>query len=221
MPQGTHPTLDSIDGAVAPVPLGSEFEGGESAIDFDLAFSLTYPQPVTLYQVDDLHYSTNSTLPGFLNTFLDAIDGSYCTYSAFGETGDLPGVDPVYPDPSPGGYKGQLMCGVYAPTSVISVSYGESEFDLPANYEMRLVAMAFFDIPLKNEILPRFSGLLKTHRQCNEFMKLGLQGTSVFIASGDYGVAAFPDEDSTNGCLGPESTIFNPGEFNVFRGVNH
>ena len=28
------------------------------------------------------------------------------------------------------------------------------------------------------------------HRLCNEFMKLGLQGTTFTISSGDYGVAA-------------------------------
>lgn len=40
------------------------------------------------------------------------------------------------------------MCGTYKPTRVISVSYGESEYDFPWNY---------------------------TRRQCNEYMKLGLQ----------------------------------------------
>ncbi len=54
--------------------------------------------------------------------FLDAIDGSYCTYSAFGETGDCTVeacLDPAYPDPHPGGYKGQLQCGVYKPVGVV------------------------------------------------------------------------------------------------------
>lgn len=43
--------------------------------------------------------------------FLDALDGSYCTYSAYGETGNCVTpdcADPVYPDPNPGGYKGRL-----------------------------------------------------------------------------------------------------------------
>jgi tripeptidyl-peptidase I len=47
-------------------------------------------------------------------------------------------------------------------------------------------------------------------RQCNEFLKLGLQGVSVFYASGDDGVAGYQGGDSANGCLGPNSTIFNP-----------
>lgn len=31
-------------------------------------------------------YEANYTYEGFLNNFLDAIDGSYCTYSSNGET---------------------------------------------------------------------------------------------------------------------------------------
>ena len=61
-----------------------------------------------------------------MNNFLDAIDGSYCSFSAYGETGNSP-LDPPYPDPNPGGYKGQLQCGVYTPTHVISISYGGQE----------------------------------------------------------------------------------------------
>ncbi|CZT49964.1 related to serine protease [Rhynchosporium secalis] len=67
-------------------------------------------------------------------------------------------------------------------TKVISISYGQAEADLPAPY---------------------------TRRQCNEFMKLGLQGVSILIASGDNGVATFPEDGPT--CLGPQQTIFNPG----------
>ena len=108
---------------------------------------------------------------------------SYCTYSAYGETGDDPSIDPIYPDPAPGGYKGKLQCGVYKPTNVISASYGQAEADLPIGY---------------------------TKRQCNEFMKLGLQGHSILVASGDHGVASFAGDGSANGCLGPEGKIFNP-----------
>lgn len=75
------------------------------------------------------------------------------------------------------------MCGTYKPTNVISVSYGGQEADLPAYYQ---------------------------ERQCNEFMKLGLQGHSIFYASGDNGVAGPPGDDSANGCLGKDSTIFSP-----------
>ncbi|RFU72704.1 alkaline serine protease [Trichoderma arundinaceum] len=102
-------------------------------------------------------------------TFLDAIDGSYCSYSAFNETGDCTDpacFDPYYPDtnyPAPIGYQGQLQCGVYKPTNVISISYGAIEDLLPNNYQ---------------------------YRQCNEYLKLGLQGVTVVISSGDSGVAS-------------------------------
>lgn len=80
VPQGTHPVLNSIDGGQAPVAQASPYDGGESDVDFDIAFSLTYPQTVTLYQVDDSNYNIygNDSLPGFDNIFLDAIDGVGC-----------------------------------------------------------------------------------------------------------------------------------------------
>jgi tripeptidyl-peptidase-1 len=138
------------------------------------------PQTITLYQVDD---PIEAPTDGGFNTFLDALDGSYCTKTAYGITGDTPGIDPEYPDPAPGGYKGPLACGTYKPTRVISVSYGVSEYDAPVNY---------------------------TKRQCDEFLKLGLQGHTFVWASGDYGVASFPGDDNDNGCLGADSTIYNP-----------
>jgi tripeptidyl-peptidase-1 len=139
------------------------------------------PQTITLYQVDD---NIEAFTDGGFNTFLDALDGSYCTYTAYNNiTGDTPGFDATYPDLAPGGYKGPLQCGTYKPTRVISVSYGVSEYDAPVNY---------------------------TRRQCNEFLKLGLQGHTIVYASGDYGVASFPGDDSDNGCLGTDSKIYNP-----------
>lgn len=61
-------------------------------------------------------------------------------------------------------------------TNVISISYGGQEVDLPIAYQ---------------------------RRQCNEFMKLGMQGVSVVLASGDSGVAG------PSGCLGT-GKIFSP-----------
>ncbi|PYH90287.1 aorsin [Aspergillus ellipticus CBS 707.79] len=181
IPQGTHPKPAFIDGAEAPVPV--EYAGAESDLDMQLAYPIIYPQTITLYQTDDYNYASGEIeTDGFFNTFLDAVDGSYCTYCAYGECGDDPNLDPVYPDNSTGGYTGQLMCGVYKPTNVISVSYGGQEADLPAYYQ---------------------------ERQCNEFLKLGLQGTSILFASGDDGVAGPPGDDSDNGCLG-NGTIFSP-----------
>ncbi|MCJ1287426.1 hypothetical protein MMC26_006777 [Xylographa opegraphella] len=230
VPQGTYPVPQLIDGANYSVSLNSSFNSGEANIDIDMAYSLIYPQTVTLYQTDDQIYEPEEVATtNLFNTFLDALDGSYCNYTAFGETGDDPAIDPVcgflsnlssfgrtmksgevvgigyitfaekfrpqfyisqaneisqiYPDPAPGGYKGQRQCGVYKPTNVISASYGQAEADLPIKY---------------------------SKRQCNEFMKLGLQGHSILVASGDYGVSSFPGDKEANGCLGPDGLIFSP-----------
>lgn len=186
IPANTHPILNGIDGGSAPVPV--QDAGGESDLDFQLAYPIIYPQTTTLYQTDDTHYASGSSnATGIFNTFFDALDGSYCTYSAYGETGDSPTLDPTYPDPTAGGYKGALQCGVYKPTNVISISYGEQEQDLPAYYQ---------------------------ERQCNEFLKLGLQGVSIFVASGDTGVGGIDGDGSANGCLGPNATIFSPTQPN-------
>lgn len=112
--------------------------------------------------------------------FYDAIDGSYCDYSAYNETGDCTTDacrDPVYPDPNPGGYKGSRQCGVYKPTNVISLSYAFGENLLPANY-------------------------LK--RQCDEILKLALQGSTILVSSGDGGVGGLQN------CPGEHHQIFHP-----------
>ena len=188
VPPNTKPNVISVDGGTAPVAPGDVRNGGESDIDVDLSISLIYPQSVTVYQVDDLPNSSGETnTTGFLNTFLDSIDGSYCDYSAYGITGDSPGIDATYPDPLPGGFKGNLECGTYELTRVVSISYGEAEIYLPKPY---------------------------VERQCNEIMKLGLQGHSILVASGDYGVASFPGSNgNAEGCLsapGMNGTIYNP-----------
>ena len=73
IPQGTHPTPNFIDGAEAPVNVSQG--GGESTLDFELAYPLLYPQKLVLYQTDDYHYAVEKQPEGFLNTFLDAVDG--------------------------------------------------------------------------------------------------------------------------------------------------
>jgi tripeptidyl-peptidase-1 len=73
IPNGTHPTPAFIDGAEIPTEI---FAGGESDLDFQLAYPLIYPQAIKLYQKDDFNYAIN-THPGtgLFNTFLDALDG--------------------------------------------------------------------------------------------------------------------------------------------------
>ena len=123
---GTKPTLKGIDGAVAPAPKGTT-PGAESALDFQISYPIIYPQNSILFQTDDPVYEANYQFQGFLNNFLDAIDGSYCTYSAFGETGNS-NLDPSYPDPANGGYKGQLQCGVYSMLSDSLLNSSASPF---------------------------------------------------------------------------------------------
>ncbi|KAF2094775.1 putative protease S8 tripeptidyl peptidase I [Rhizodiscina lignyota] len=188
VPQGTSPTVLSVDGGTAPVAPSDLRNGAESDSDLDISYALIYPQNVTVYEIDDLPNSSGETnKTGFLNTWLDSIDGSYCSYSAFGITGNTPSIDPTYPDPLPGGFNGSLECGVYELTRVVSISYEEAEIDLPKRY---------------------------VERQCNEFMKLGLQGHSIVVPTGDYGVAIFPGANGNEfGCLsgfGQNGTIYNP-----------
>jgi tripeptidyl-peptidase I len=121
-----------------------------------------------------------------LKDLYNAMDGSYCTFSAFNETGNCNRpecLDPVYPNPAEDGYKGEVMCGVYEPTNIISISYSGAEIDLPYSY---------------------------IQRQCAEIMKLGLQGVTVVAASGDNGVGSFEGDPTPSGCLGPNEDVFNP-----------
>lgn len=173
IPLGTHPIPNLIDGAIAPVPVAEA--GAESSLDFQISYPIIWPQNSVLFQTEDPHYAAENSYAGFLNNFLDAVDGSYCS-----ETSP---EDPPYPDPAPGGYKGQRMCGVYRPTNVVSISYGEAEADLPISYQ---------------------------RRQCMEWLKLGLQGTSVLVSSGDSGVAGRGGDPTPSNCLGANGTVFAP-----------
>ena len=71
---GQSPEIDLIDGAIVQTQNQSFKFSGESALDLEYAMSLLNPQSVTLYQVgDDVEGAS-------FNNFLDAIDGSYCTF---------------------------------------------------------------------------------------------------------------------------------------------
>ncbi|KAG6902424.1 hypothetical protein C0995_000350 [Termitomyces sp. Mi166 len=156
---GVKPNTVLIDGAIVQTTNQSFNFNGESDLDLEYAMGLTNPQPITLLQTGDIVEGA-----GFDN-WLDAVDGSFCTF----EGGD----DPTQ------------SCGIIAPPNVVSVSYGQDESTITAASAMR---------------------------QCQEYAKLGLMGTSVFYSSGDDGVAG-------NGgvCLNSElqpvrrGTVFNPG----------
>jgi tripeptidyl-peptidase-1 len=70
--------------------------------------------------------------------------------------------DVIYPDNASGGWKSPENCGEENATYVISSSYGYNEADLTPFYEMR---------------------------QCNEYLKLGLQDVTFLYSTGDNGVA--------------------------------
>lgn len=160
IPQGTFPIVKQIDGAKN--SQNPDDAGGEALLDFQVSYPIIYPQQSILFLTDDAASQDNPNTTGLFNTFLDAIDGSYCTFSAFGETGNNQTVDPVYPN---SGFNHPAQCGVFKPTNVISLSYELAEFNegTPENYQKR---------------------------QCLEYMKLGLQGVSLVFSSGDAGVAS-------------------------------
>ncbi|KAI1266121.1 peptidase S8/S53 domain-containing protein [Xylariaceae sp. FL1019] len=189
IPNGTHPELLSVNGGEGPAQ-NIDAAGSEANLDFEMAYGLIWPQEPALFQVDDEWYQesqrTESTYAGFFNNLWNAIDGSYCTLEAFGESGNCKRPecrDPEYPNQHEGGYKGELNCGLYKPTNVISISYSGAESELPASYQQR---------------------------QCAEIMKLGLQGSTIMIASGDDGVSGFPTNVNPTGCMGPNHDVFNP-----------
>jgi tripeptidyl-peptidase I len=72
IPNGTHPIDRNIDGGVASTTNISE-AGGEAMLDLELAYPIVYPQTITVWNVDDLHYQTwaNDTYTWGFNTLLD------------------------------------------------------------------------------------------------------------------------------------------------------
>ncbi|KAJ7752583.1 subtilisin-like protein, partial [Mycena metata] len=98
--------------------------------------------------------------------------------------GDDPEQDGIYPDPLPGGFKGPESCGIIPPPHTVSISYSQDEQTISA---------------------------AAANRQCNEYGKLGMLGTSVFYSSGDDGVAGNGGV-CLNSTLQPDDngTVFNP-----------
>ena len=173
-----RPNLISIDGgALNDSNTGFDYNG-ESNLDLEYGMSLVNPIPVNLYQVGDAIESAS------FNDFLDALDASYCG-------GDDPTQDEPYPDPAPGGYKGQKACGTAPTSKVISTSYGYNEADLTPAYEIR---------------------------QCNEYAKLGLLGTTWVYSSGDNGVAGNRADGGKLGqCIDPITNEYNDGTSGKFN----
>ncbi|EIW80494.1 subtilisin-like protein [Coniophora puteana RWD-64-598 SS2] len=128
---GASPQVVSIDGGEVQTTYKGFGYNGESNLDLQYGMSLvTAKQPVTLYQTGDMIEGAS------FNNFLDAIDGSYCSF----EGGDDPTQDAAYPDPNAGGYTGKEDCGTVKPANVISTSYGYNEADLTPAYTARQCA---------------------------------------------------------------------------------
>jgi tripeptidyl-peptidase I len=170
---GVRPKTVLIDGAVVQTSNQSFDFNGESDLDLEYSMGLTNPQTITLLQTGDLVEG------GGFDNWLDAVDGSFCTF----EGGDDPTQDGIYPDPLPGGFKGPESCGIIAPPFVVSTSYGEDEVTISA-----------------------FSAM----RQCQEYGKLGLLGTTILYSSGDRGVAGRDGCLNSTGQPSPNGTIFSP-----------
>ncbi len=116
-------------------------------------------------------------------SFNNFLDAIDASYCTSGG-GDDPTQDGIYPDPMPGGYQGKEDCGSFAATNVISTSYAYNEADLTPAYETR---------------------------QCNEYLKLGLQGVTVLYSSGDDGVAG-----NSGQCIAANGT-YNDGSSGRFN----
>lgn len=141
----------------------------------------------------DLEYAISLVYPQAVTLYQTGDDYESASFSDFLDAldgsycaGDDPSNDAVYPDVYfPAGYQGPKRCGGVSRANVISTSYGYNEADLTPAYE---------------------------RRQCAEYMKLGLLGTSFLFSSGDYGVAGNGGQ-----CIDPATGIYNDGTSGLFN----
>ncbi|KAJ3514135.1 hypothetical protein NLJ89_g2544 [Agrocybe chaxingu] len=139
-----------------------------------------------LYSIDYKPKAVENNSYGIGAGFDNWLDAVDGSFCTF-EGGDDPEQDGIYPDTQPGGYNGPESCGIVAPPHTVSISYLQDEYT----------------------VTPAFA-----NRQCAEYAKLGLLGTTVLHSSGDNGVAG-------NGgvCLDANhqpvqngtGAVFNPG----------
>ncbi|KAF8526061.1 subtilisin-like protein [Hysterangium stoloniferum] len=121
-------------------------------------------------------------------SFNNLLDALDASFCTF-EGGDDPNEDGIYPDPLPGGFNQPESCGIVTPANVISTSFSMNEADATPAY---------------------------LTRQCNEYGKLGLLGTTILYSSGDRGVAG-----RNNICIFPNGTrsTHAPGFLPSFPGT--
>ena len=158
-------------------PILQAIDGGTAPVPVQQAGSeslldieLAYPliYPQQIKLYQTLDVATAEGINATLGIFDPFLDALDNSYCTF-EGGDDPNIDPHFPDGV--GYNGTEECGIYKPTNVISVSYELAEATYPQAY---------------------------VERQCHEYMKLGLLGTSLVFASGDNGTLS---RAGANGCL--------------------
>ncbi|KAF3797037.1 Aorsin [Colletotrichum gloeosporioides] len=119
----TPPIVTLVGNAVVQTQNQSFRFNGESALDLEFAMAMIFPQTATLYQVGDINQGAS------FNNFLDAIDGSYCTFQGGGSK-----------DPNIDGQYSNKVCGSAPMVNVISTSYGFNEADLGRKYVERQCA---------------------------------------------------------------------------------
>jgi tripeptidyl-peptidase-1 len=91
-----------------------------------------------------------------------------------------PAIDPIYPNTEYDDGYNTSDCGNHVPPKVISISYAHNEADFPDEY---------------------------LRRQCMEYLKLGLMGVTVVVATGDSGPAG-----GERLCLNPDTGIPDPSK---------
>ncbi|KAF1990249.1 putative alkaline serine protease AorO [Aulographum hederae CBS 113979] len=183
--------FQTINKPVIPIgthPVNGSVDGGnplaatllDAGAESELDIQISYP---IIYPQNSIVYQVDDPIIEANYTYEGFFNNLlYAIDGSYCAAGISP-LDPQYPNPAPGGYKKKNDCGRYKPANVISFSYGGQEFDLPIDYQTR---------------------------QCNEYMKLGMQGVSLVFSSGDSGVAGPAGDDNDNGCLGADAKIFSP-----------
>ena len=174
---GQRPVMQAIDGGYRYLPSDPSANFPVFNLEADLDFQYAMSLAHPV-PVTNIQVGDEYLL-GNTNVMLAAYDGSYCA------VGLDPNYDPSYPDVANAGQPGAYNssdCGAYedAVPLVISISAAWNEASFSAEY---------------------------AQRQCDEFLKLALQGTTVIAATGDYGTA-----DQRGRCLDPETGAPNATE---------
>ncbi|KAF9243182.1 Pro-kumamolisin, activation domain-containing protein [Melanogaster broomeanus] len=193
---GKEPYMVSIDGGYAQTKYQSFSYNGESDLDLQFGMSLvTGEQTVTLYQTGDMIEGAS------FNNFLDAIDGSYCTF----EGGDDYTQDAMYPDTRHGGYNGMFN---------LLLRFVKSPIDTTSSHRprgMRYCGSQPMLSPRPTHTTRPTSHPSILNASAPNMRSLVFMGVTVLYSSGDYGVAGNGGDCLTaTGTQTTTGTIFNP-----------